>query len=268
VWDGDVLVHEITHTAGASGDPVVEERTYCFDDGSFEPVAHRDGPRDEGCWFHYVNDPAGTPERLVDAEGSVACDLSRQAWGKTTVAPGAKTSTPLRLQGQYEDRETGLCYNRFRYYDPEAGRFISADPIGLRGGLHGFRYGPNTSRWQDPLGLARYPDKLSGRWSPNQDALIKMAEGEERKAVQEARRCGGKVTPLSHGDADAMIQLANEAGVPVRAKGNDLNGDHGWGPVSPTSHIHVNGAHVPVPAGYRPPSGSTIITDSGPTVIP
>ena len=40
---------------------------------------------------------------------------------------------PLRFQGQYYDAETGLHYNRFRYYDPDAGRFISRDPIGLAG---------------------------------------------------------------------------------------------------------------------------------------
>src|SRR5690606_7961618 len=53
----------------------------------------------------------------------------------------------------YEDEETGLCYNRYRYYDPELGRFISADPVGLRGGANVFSYAPNAVTWSDPLGL-------------------------------------------------------------------------------------------------------------------
>jgi RHS family protein len=40
---------------------------------------------------------------------------------------------PFRYQGQYEDSETGLYYNRFRYYDPSTGAYISQDPIGLAG---------------------------------------------------------------------------------------------------------------------------------------
>ena len=59
-----------------------------------------------------------------------------------------------RLPGQYFDDETGLHYNLFRYYAPECGRFVSQDPIGLRGGLNLYQYAPNPIRWIDPLGLA------------------------------------------------------------------------------------------------------------------
>nr|WP_261170040.1 RHS repeat-associated core domain-containing protein [Serratia fonticola] len=43
---------------------------------------------------------------------------------------------PLRFQGQYFDAESGLHYNRYRYYSPETARFITPDPIGLAGGLN------------------------------------------------------------------------------------------------------------------------------------
>ncbi len=160
VWDGDVLVHEIRRSARASGDPVVvEERTYCFEEDGFEPVAHQESRRDDvgqehGAWFHYVNDLNGTPERLIGADGAIACDLRLSAWGSADVLPGAKASTPIRFQGQYEDAETGLSYNRFRYYDSETGTFISADPIGLHGGTNEFRAPVNMQSWIDPLGLA------------------------------------------------------------------------------------------------------------------
>jgi RHS repeat-associated protein len=63
------------------------------------------------------------------------------------------------LQGQYFDEETGLAFNRHRYYDPHAGRFISKDPIGLLGGVNPQFYAPNPTGWVDPLGLSPYRRK-------------------------------------------------------------------------------------------------------------
>ena len=60
----------------------------------------------------------------------------------------------LRFQGQYLDRDTGLHYNTFRYYDPDIGRFISPDPIGLNGGINLWRYTINPIMRADPLGWA------------------------------------------------------------------------------------------------------------------
>ncbi|WP_269765837.1 RHS repeat-associated core domain-containing protein, partial [Burkholderia ubonensis] len=62
---------------------------------------------------------------------------------------------PIRFPGQYHDDATGLHYNRHRYYDPNCGRFISKDPIGLAGGINVFRYAPNPVGWIDPLGLSK-----------------------------------------------------------------------------------------------------------------
>ena len=54
---------------------------------------------------------------------------------------------------QYRDHETGLHYNRYRYYDPRAGRFVSKDPISYAGGLSLYAYAPNPVEWVDPFGL-------------------------------------------------------------------------------------------------------------------
>ncbi|EXB48568.1 RHS repeat-associated core domain protein [Acinetobacter sp. 1000160] len=54
-----------------------------------------------------------------------------------------------------KDQETGLHYNRYRYYSPYVGRFISKDPIGLLGGNNVYAYAPNPVSWIDPLGLAK-----------------------------------------------------------------------------------------------------------------
>ncbi|MGS7254340.1 RHS repeat-associated core domain-containing protein, partial [Pseudomonas anuradhapurensis] len=62
-------------------------------------------------------------------------------------------SNPIRFQGQYHDHETGLHYNRHRYYDPEAGKFLSQDPISYAGGVNLHLYASNPVSWVDPLGL-------------------------------------------------------------------------------------------------------------------
>jgi RHS repeat-associated protein len=67
---------------------------------------------------------------------------------------------PFRFQGQQFDEETGLHYNRFRYYDPQIGRFVSQDPIGLLGGTNLLQYAPNPLGWVDRNGLRRCPGKF------------------------------------------------------------------------------------------------------------
>ena len=61
---------------------------------------------------------------------------------------------PIRFQGQYFDEESGLHYNRYRYYSPKQQRFINQDPIGLVGGINHYQYAPNPVNWVDPFGLS------------------------------------------------------------------------------------------------------------------
>ena len=158
VWDGDVLVHAIRMVGTA---PLVETKTFCFDDGGFVPRAQCDARPDalhgeRSAWRYFVNDPAGTPDELVNDAGEVCGVLDRTVWGATTAT--GRASTPIRFQGQQEDADTGLFYNRFRDYDPEAGRYISPDPIGLAGGLQLFAYVPSPLGWIDPFGLVALDD--------------------------------------------------------------------------------------------------------------
>jgi RHS repeat-associated protein len=89
---------------------------------------------------------------MTDEEGNLAWQAQYKAWGEAILVV-EKMRNPLRFQGQYFDHETGLHYNRFRYYDPETGRFISKDPIGFVGGINCFQYGENPVGWIDPFGL-------------------------------------------------------------------------------------------------------------------
>ena len=69
------------------------------------------------------------------------------------LAPKENFRCPFKYQGQYYDSEVELCYNRFRYYHPETGRYISEDPIKLLGGFNVFAYVGDTNAWVDLLGL-------------------------------------------------------------------------------------------------------------------
>ncbi|MDV7568148.1 RHS repeat-associated core domain-containing protein, partial [Acinetobacter baumannii] len=98
---------------------------------------------------------------MTDHTGTVIWKAEYKAWGECK-AEKAKSnffedseiiSNNIRFQGQYFDEETGLHYNRYRYYSPYVGRFISKDPIGLLGGHNVYAYAPNPVGWIDPLGL-------------------------------------------------------------------------------------------------------------------
>jgi RHS repeat-associated protein len=80
--------------------------------------------------------------------------------------------SPFRYQGQYEDVETGLYYNRFRYFDPETGQYISQDPIGLRGGMNLYNYVTSPTISIDPYGLSDSPILVLGE---NQKAVDETA---------------------------------------------------------------------------------------------
>jgi len=106
----------------------------------------------------YQCDHLGTPQELTDCKGMVAWSARYKAWGQakeaiSEAAYKAGIRNPIRFQGQYFDDETGLHYNRYRYYDPEGARYISTDPIGLLGGLNAYQYALNPTGWIDPLGL-------------------------------------------------------------------------------------------------------------------
>jgi RHS repeat-associated protein len=111
--------------------------------------------------FHFHTDLVGAPLEVTDEEGELAWAGRYQAWGKVERAErealGRRIDQPLRFAGQYADDSTGLHYNTFRYYDPDVGRFISQDPIGLAGGENLYAYAPNPSGWVDPLGWCGTP---------------------------------------------------------------------------------------------------------------
>ena len=103
--------------------------------------------------YYYHNDHLGTPQRLTDATSTVAWAADYLPFGDVDITVETVENN-LRFAGQYFDAETGLHYNYHRYYDPDTGRYLNPDPIGLAGGINLYAYvGGNPVNLIDPLGL-------------------------------------------------------------------------------------------------------------------
>jgi len=103
------------------------------------------------------------------------------------------------MQGQYLDRETGLHYNLFRYYDPDSARFTQQDPIGLAGGLNLYAYAPNAFSWIDPLGLNRCkPDFYVGPDGPSATMPSTAYHYTNSSDSYAAKTMASKSAPLSY----------------------------------------------------------------------
>ena len=113
-------------------------------------------------YFHC--DQIGIPREMTDKDGNLVWFGDYYDWGRLKEETKVTDSAyrPFRLQNQYADRETGLHYNFFRYYEPDAGRFVNQDPIRLVGDA----FAPNTQDWLDLLGLC------SNSKLPNADKAI------------------------------------------------------------------------------------------------
>ncbi|MBT2373484.1 RHS repeat-associated core domain-containing protein, partial [Pseudomonas fluorescens] len=90
-------------------------------------------------------------------DGEIVWSAHYRAYGQIARLDVNTVTNPLRFQGQYFDQESGLHYNRHRYYNPDNGRYLTPDPVKLAGGLNGYQYVPNPTGWVDPLGLNRCP---------------------------------------------------------------------------------------------------------------
>ncbi|WP_444930190.1 RHS repeat-associated core domain-containing protein [Microbulbifer sp. SSSA002] len=151
LWDGNILLRE--NKADIHTQQDLNTRTYYFEPGTFKPVALKEGKQEKEQVYHYHLDHLGTPDTLTNQEGEVVWSVAYKSYGNIALAHKNQIEQPIRFQGQYFDEETGLHYNRFRYYDPQVGEFTQQDPVGLLGGSNSYQYVPNPVGWVDPSGL-------------------------------------------------------------------------------------------------------------------
>jgi RHS repeat-associated protein len=182
VWDGNVPLHEWRYEGrfppqsniNDSGEitetkePIENLVTWVFEDGCFVPCAKIEKENE----YSIIADYLGTPTHAYNSMGEKVWEREIDCYGKVRKLDGEKTFCPYLYQGQSVDEETGLAYNRFRYYDNESGNYLSQDPIGLAGGnptLYG--YVGNNNAWIDSFGLKTFQQALGDygeKWAKEQ----------------------------------------------------------------------------------------------------
>ena len=154
VWDGNVPLHEWTEEN--------EMVTWLFEQNTFIPAAKLAA---NGESFSIVSDYLGTPLQAFNNNGNKVWEQELDIFGRKRRKGNNNSSfIPFKYQGQYEDVETGLYYNRFRYYDSCTGNYISQDPIALEGGnptIYGYVFNSNIEL--DILGLIIVYRALNGK---------------------------------------------------------------------------------------------------------
>jgi len=138
VWDGNVLLLE---TFKKDNSENTELTTWVFE--GFVPTAKLVN----GKAYSIISDHLGTPILAIDSEGNEVWNRQLDIYGRvkreikaSSLGNDIRPFIPFLYQGQYYDFETKLAYNRFRYYSPETGAYISQDPIRLAGGLAFYGY--------------------------------------------------------------------------------------------------------------------------------
>ena len=167
----------------------------------------------EGRSYSILTDQLGTPTEAYDAEGNEVWSRVLDMDGNVIEETGNKGMVPFLFQGQYYDRETGLAYNRFRYYSPKMGMYVSQDPIGLDGGiLNLYGYVSDTNTWLDLFGLAR--SKYATKTTKQVAMMRKRFNRSGRKKF--LKRLGKNETLLKdRGFSDEEIKIIQSGQVPT-----------------------------------------------------
>ena len=184
---------------------------------------------------------------MLDETGRVVWAARYDAWGGVRKLVSGEVDQPLRLQGQYFDAETGLSYNRFRYYCAEIGSFVSQDPLGLVPGENVYAFGPNIHKWIDPLGLCK-----EGTRSTVDDFIKTNVNPNFQQNVKNAFTSDAKVTTLTK---DLKV---------YRYHGGTSSGKSYWYTPNLTSNP---AADLALPAGNTYKYVDTYIIPKGTTIL-
>jgi RHS repeat-associated protein len=231
LWDGNTPLHEWTET---EKQPQIDLVTWVFEEGGFVPAARLTETSNQSI----VTDYLGAPVQMYDAKGEKTWEAQLDIYGRVRTFVGRSLSDcPFRYQGQYEDAETGLYYNRFRYYDPSIGSYISQDPIGLLGynpTLYG--YVKDVNSWIDVFGLDVYKLTASADgWYPvyekgqlNPTSYERLNKGDVYK-IGESQRSSQRYSPtrlsearINNSKATSVAIDANGKAIPNATAGLDM----------------------------------------------
>ncbi|AZE84350.1 Rhs-family protein [Pseudomonas orientalis] len=197
-WQGDKLIAE--HHAD-------RHRSYLYEPDSFRPLALLEGfgPEDVKPYYYQL-DHLGTPQELTSPEGDIVWSAHYCAYGEISRLDVGKIDNPLRFQGQYFDQESGLHYNRHRYYHPDIGRYLTPDPVKLAGGINAYRYVTNPTGWVDPLGLNSCPASDGCKPTNGLEDPIKKAKVDRgQPALPRANERRARIEALTEANAKRRV---------------------------------------------------------------
>jgi RHS repeat-associated protein len=221
IWDGDVVLHEIK--------PERPTVTWYHEPESFTPVLRVEDGRVR---HHVVADHLGTPTAIYDDGGGQVWHQQLDVFGVPRLVGGAGLCA-FRWPGQVEDAETGLYYNRFRYYDARLGEYVRQDPIGVLGGLQVFQYVSDPTWSVDPYGLIEmdpwtinfsqrsvgsnvreYAELMrQGQWDWSKGGPLRVMEVQGQYVSYDNRRllaaqlAGQKSVPVTVVEPSAMVRV-------------------------------------------------------------
>ena len=170
MWNGNVPLHQWKQRRSYSREENAwlaeeerKERTlWLFEEESFVPAAMIK----EGKAYSILTDHLGTPTEAYDVEGNEVWSRTLDMNGEVIEENGNVGMIPFLFQGQYYDREIELAYNRFRYYSPQMGMYVSQDPIRLYAGtINIYEYPKDTNSLFDIWGLSAYKKDETGSYS-------------------------------------------------------------------------------------------------------
>ncbi len=261
LWDGPRMVQE------QRGSNIA---TYLYVPDSYTPLARIDSSKSESTRSgknirtvenpitlasYFSTDLNGLPTQLYGRVGNEVWSAEYSTWGaavaESWVAEPQANSVKdeaipqnIRFGGQYADRETGLHYNNFRFYDPDIGHFVTEDPIRIAGGLNLYRYAPNPITWIDPLGWACWSTERRNFWineaksnpSPYSPANIaRMNNGDApRIQVEVVSRRTGAISTM-----DMSIELHHTT-IPQRVGGPGVHNATNLTKLTPWQHEAVD----------------------------
>jgi RHS repeat-associated protein len=280
-WDQTCLVEQTTSAPNGE----IRVLTWDYEPANYRPSAQREQiwagtaeqPAYDQRFYAIVADLSGAPSELVTPDGRVAWHQTTSLWGAPIAAPESETDCPLRFAGQYFDAESGLHYNYHRYYDPEAGTYVSADPLGIGPKANPRTYVDNPMVQSDPLGLydpaqlstqtkqewgqrdaqlaARLHESLDPRSQRYSTTSVVSAIDSHGNRVGIVSTNGEGITPPSHRDAvDRFNDHLTQSGVTDRryewVPNSGGHPDDVQGPHAESNAIHWMGYN-----GYTPVSG-------------
>ncbi|WP_207807020.1 RHS repeat-associated core domain-containing protein [Parazoarcus communis] len=269
LWDGDLMIERRRNNKSA---------LFLYEPDSFVPLATVQ--YNETYWYHC--DQIGAPMELTDADGRIVWAADYRVWGEATVRKSGTDGRavsghtpapppieqPFRFQGQQFDEETGLHYNRFRYYDPGVGIYVSQDPIKLQGGLNFYRYGTNPVAFVDPWGLEPVAFKTVGSTLciknkfPVGSAPAQELEEFTKRWNEQIKQNGGSMTRRVLTDQERRDSNAWKRGVRCQCPGNSVAGHvpdaaaggpaipRDWMAQMPETNGYVGGIVRHLPVGY------------------